>query len=158
MIARIMVNPFEPPRTDLEGVAASSDAGALPEPALRELVGSAPWARWTARLALVSIVLGIVNAVVTMLKAKSAIEVGSQVGSLVVSVPVGIVFLVLFRRYAARATELEKGEGRALADVIDAQRSLYKTMGIVTIVMIVMIGLVTVLGIVVGLLAAGRQR
>jgi hypothetical protein len=151
-----MANPFEPPRSDLEGVAAAGDAGTVPEPALRDLVATAPWARWTVRFALASLVLSLINAVVTMVKAKNAVVAGSQIGSLVVGLPVSILFLVFFQRYAARAAELAAGEGRALPDVIDAQRSLYKLFGIVTIILFVVMALFMVVAIVVGVMAAGR--
>jgi hypothetical protein len=147
------VNPFDPPRTDLEG--GGSDGGpaagkAIPEAAVRELVGTAPWARWTARLVLLSIPLTVINAVVAMAKAKQAAEIGGQVAGLVIGLPITIVFLVLFRRFAARASDLAAGEPRAAGEAIDAQRALFKGYGILMIIMLVLIVFGTVIGIVVG--------
>jgi hypothetical protein len=148
------VNPFDPPRTDLEGGAGGGEH-AMPAEALRELVGTAPWARWTVWLVMISIPLNVLNAVLTMSKAKTPFEVGSQVGSLVVGLPITIVFLLLYRRYAARAGELAGGEPRAASEVIDAQRSLFKAYGIFAIIALVLVVLMTTLGIV-GAMMRGR--
>jgi hypothetical protein len=153
------VNPFDPPRTDLEGGGGDDGPAAgkaIPAAALRELVGSAPWARWTVLLTMISLPLTVLNSIVAMSKAKQTAEIVGQVATLVVGLPVSILFLVLYRRYSARASELAGGEPRAAGEVIDAQRSLFKAYGILMIVMVVFVVLIGVLGAVAGTMMRPR--
>jgi hypothetical protein len=153
------VNPFEPPRSQEAAAAAATGAGpdVLPEAALGELVASAPWVRWLARLTLLSVVLTIASLVATLLRATKPGEVGGAVGGAIVGLPMAILFSVLFRRYAAHAERLPGRQPEHLSGVLDGQRSIFKTYAIITLIMVGFIGLVVVIAVGVGIMGA-RNR
>jgi hypothetical protein len=153
------VNPFEPPRS-AEAVVPGGDgtpAGSLPEAALGELVASAPWARWAGRLALVSAVVGLLNGAVTLGRAGQPAEKVGAVFGIVLGVPVAILFVVLFRRYAGHAEGLRQRLPGALAGVADSQRSLFKTFGILMIVTMALVPLAVLAGVVAVIVAKGGR-
>jgi hypothetical protein len=151
------MNPFEPPRTsDLDAPSATGDARLVPEQAIDQLVRSGPWARWTARLTLASLVVSVLHNVISFPKAKNAAEAAGLVAGLVLAVPLTIIFLVNFRNYAGHAERLAQGERRAVEGLADAQRAVFKTMGVLTLIALVLGALVLVAGIFIGVLAATR--
>ena len=108
----LMVNPFEPPRAADAAVPAldGQPASALPEAAVGELVTSASWVRWAARLALVSAVVGLASCAVTLAKGGQTSEKVGAVAGVIFGVPVSILYWVLFQRYAGHLQRL--GDGR----------------------------------------------
>ncbi len=147
------VNPFEPPRAADAVVpgASAEPASALPEAALGELVSSAPWVRWAARLALVSAVVGLLNSGYSLSRAAQTTEKVGAVFGIVLGVPLAILFVVLFRRYAGHVERLRDRQPGALPGVVDAQRALFKTFGIFTIVSMALVPLV-IMGVVIAVM------
>jgi hypothetical protein len=145
-----MVNPFEPPRAADAGIPGldAQPTSVVPPAAVGELVASAPWARWAARLALVSILAGLVNAGLTLARSGPAAQKIASVVGILISMPVAILFVVLFRRYANEAERLRDRLPGALPGVVDAQRALFKTYGILTIIMMAFIPLAIIAAII----------
>jgi hypothetical protein len=157
--ARMSVNPFEPPRA-AEAVisrASAEPASALPEAALGELVSSAPWVRWAARLALVSAVVGLLNSGFSLSRATQTAEKIGAVFGLVLGVPLAILFVVLFRRYAGHVERLRDRQPGALPGVVDAQRALFKTFGIFTIISMALVPLAIIAAVVAAVVAKGGR-
>jgi hypothetical protein len=153
------VNPFEPPRTsDLEATAASADVRAVPEQAVHELVRSGPWARWTARLGLASLVVSVLYNAISFPRAKSSAEAAGLVAGLVVAVPLALIFVINFRNYAGQVLRLSRGERRAVEGVADAQRAVFKTMGIFIVVGLVLGVLLVGAAFIIGVLTAMKAR
>ena len=65
--------------------------------------------------------------------------------------PIAILFVVLFRRYAGHVERLRDRQPGALPGVVDAQRALFKTFGIFTIVGLALVPLV-IAGVVVAVM------
>lgn len=149
------VNPFEPPRSDDGPVAQAAGAGAdhLPDEALQALVATAPWARWSVRLSLVSALLTAVHSLITLGKATRTGEVVTSALGFGVGVLFAILWVAVTGRYASHAERLQFREHRALAGTIAAQRSIFRLMGITVFVSI---GL-AVLGAVVGAAIGSSQ-
>ena|SRR5687768_14649266 len=141
-------NPFEPPRSDDRGGPAPAAAGTdvLPEEALNALIETAPWARWSVRLTLVSALL---TAIYTMVTVGSSTQ-KAQVVMAVVSAAFALVFSLLWvmftGRYASHASRLQFREHRAVVGVIEAQRGLFRMMGILVILSVVLM----IVGLVIG--------
>jgi hypothetical protein len=131
------VNPFEPPRAALGAPSAGdpSDARTLSEEAARELTASAPWARWTARLAAAGVAVTILNSLVALSQAPGPKEMGKAIGGLLFGIPIAVIMVVAFRRYAGGAERLAAGDPRAVEAVMDAQRSLFKTVGVIVLLL-----------------------
>src|SRR6516225_6747668 len=94
-------NPFAPPRTaDLDGgVAPAVGTGpAIAEESLQELVATAPWTSWLVRLSVVSMVLGIIGAMVSIARAQNAIEPFTAIGGIIIAAPVTVVFIFILMR------------------------------------------------------------
>lgn len=145
-----MVNPFEPPRA-ADAAAPALDgqpASAVPEAAVGELVASAPWVRWAARLAVLSILTSGVNAAVSLGRAGHPTQRVAPVVGIVVGLPIAVILVVLFRRYAGQLERLRETRPDALPGVVDAQRALFKTYGILTIVMMAFIPLAIIVAVV----------
>jgi hypothetical protein len=149
--APMTVNPFEPPRA-AEAVVPGIDgdpASALPTAALGELVSSGPWVRWAARLALVSAVVGLLNSGFSLSRATATAEKVGAVFGIVLGVPIALLFVLLFRRYASHVERLRDRQPGALPGVVDSQRVLFKTFGI-----FIIIGLAAVPLMIAGVVAA----
>jgi hypothetical protein len=154
-----MVNPFEPPRA-ADAAAPALDgqpASALPEAAVSELVASAPWVRWAARLALVSAVVALASCAVTLAKASLTSEKIGAVAGVIFGVPVSILYWLLFQRYAGHLQRLGEGRPAALPAALDAQRSLLKTFGILTIVLLALVPLAIIGGVVAVIVTKGGR-
>ena len=72
--------------------------------------------------------------------------------------PIAILFVVLFRRYAGHAEGLRQRLPGALTGVVDGQRSLFKTFGILMIVVMAMVPLAVAAGVVAVLVFKGAAR
>jgi hypothetical protein len=145
-----MVNPFEPPRAADAAIPGldAQPTSAVPEAAVSELVASAPWARWSARLAVLSILGSVVNMGVALARPGPPAQKITSVVSVLIALPVAILFVVLFRRYASEAERLGARQPGALPGVVDAQRALFKTYGILTIVAMAFVPLAIIAGII----------
>jgi hypothetical protein len=144
------VNPFAPPRSsDNGGGSLTPGQRLLPEAARRELAASAPWALWTARFAFASMALGVLSTAVGLGRARNAVEVGGALVSLI-GLPIAVILALVFRRYALKAAAVARGEPRGVEAVIDAQRSLMKVVGVLTLIGIGLSFLLVVLGVLAG--------
>ena len=145
-------NPFEPPRTnDLEGGSGPGTL-AFSEAALQELSASATWVRWFARVTAVSMAIGILEGFVSLFSSRSTLA-ASGLFSLVIGTAISIAFLAVLRRYAVAAERLREGTRQAAVDVVFAQSSYFKLLGVLTIIGMVLVALMLVIGI-----AAGTPR
>jgi hypothetical protein len=153
------VNPFEPPRAaDAVVPGANVDpAGTLPEAALGELVASAPWVRWSARLALVSAVVGLLNSGVSLARAGQTAEKVTALLGILLGVPLAILFVVLFRRCADHTERLLERQQQAVTGVMDSHRALFKTFGILMILSLTLVPLAILGGIVSYLVTKGAR-
>jgi hypothetical protein len=143
------VNPFEPPRAaDLAGSAEPTTASSLPEAAIGELVASTPWVRWSTRLAMGSVLVSLLNSAVSLGRAPGMKERIGPLTSIVVGIPLAILFVVLFRRYAGHLEALGAGRGEAASGVVEGQRAILKTFGILMIVFMALIPLLIIGGMV----------
>jgi hypothetical protein len=149
-------NPFEPPRTtDLDGDGGVATGRlALSEEALQELIAATPWVRWLTRLMSVSIAVGLVKAVA------SVVVPGSGRAATLFSVAVGTaistLILVRLRRYATASERLRAGTREAAGEVIAAQGSCFRLLGVLAAIGV---GLVVVLGVIALVLTAfGASR
>jgi hypothetical protein len=145
----VSTNPFEPPRSnDLEG---GSGPGALvfSEAALQELSASATWVRWFARVTAASMAIGILEGLLNMFGSRSTLA-ASGFFSLVIGTTISIAFLAVLRRYAVAAERLREGTRQAAVDVVLAQNSYFKLLGVLTIVGVVLVVLMLVIGVAAG--------
>jgi hypothetical protein len=147
-------NPFEPPRTaDLDGDGGdTTQALPVPAEALEQLIGGATWVRWSARMLSASIAVGLIIAVVDFLRTDIALMKMATLLSVAIGTAVYTIILVLLRRYAAASDSLRAGTESA-GRVIDAQASLLRLLGVLTIVSLALM----VLGAAVGY-TLGRLR
>jgi hypothetical protein len=129
-------NPFEPPRTtDLDGGgSAVSDTASLSDEATRELIAATPWVRWLARLASVSIALGIIQTIVNLGGAEGASRRMGRLLGMVIWTVISIMILRALRRYAGASERLRAGAHQAVGQVIAAQASYFKLQGVLLIV------------------------
>jgi hypothetical protein len=119
-------NPFAPPRTsDLDARLPASGPLALSPPSLAELERTGVWTRWLARL-------GILNIGVTVI-ALILKRVPGSVLSVLISAFVTGIYVVILRRQAAAAQRLRSEPQAAVAALIDAQASYFKTTGVLVI-------------------------
>jgi hypothetical protein len=148
------INPFEPPRSRepepaLSTAATLSAPGEVPEAALGELIAAAPWARWAARLSLLSLALTVLNAVSTTIRAKQTSEMVGGIAGAAIALPMTIIFLFIYRRYAADSERLARHrDPQALAGVLDGQRSLFKAYGILVLLGLSIVLLVILAGVI----------
>ena len=128
-------NPFAPPgTTDLDGGAAPGTGPAIAEESVQELVVTAPWTGWLARLGVLSIALGVIGVLVTLVRAQSGIESMSAIVGVLIATPVTVVFVVILRRYASHGRRLASGDRQAVEPIIEAQHAYLKATGVATIV------------------------
>jgi len=149
-------NPFEPPRTtDLDGDGgAATGALAMSEEALQELIAAAPWVRWLTRLLSVSIAVGLVKAVASVVIPGSGKP--ATLFSVAVGTAISTLILVRLRRYATASERLRAGTREAAGEVIAAQGSCFRLLGVLAAIGV---GLVVVLGVIALVLAAfGASR
>jgi hypothetical protein len=142
------INPFEPPRTTDLDADPTGEGSTVPAEAVRELVQSAPWVRASIWLTGFSVAIGLFAALVLVIFPRApATTAASTSGNLVVQlggIVVTAVFLGLYVAYHQRLQRLARGETGALAEVIDGQRRLFKTMGVLILVSVplVLVGIV----------------
>jgi hypothetical protein len=154
---RVSTNPFEPPRTsDLEGGSGPGEL-ALSEAALHELSASAVWVRWFARFTLVSIVVGIIDASLSLFGPQGKAAMARAFVSAIFGTGISIAYLAVLRRYAVAAERLRAGTRQAAIEVVLAQSSYFKLSGVMTIVAIALLVLVFVVGSAAGRLLTGRS-
>jgi hypothetical protein len=151
-------NPFEPPRTtDLDRGADAVEGGhALSDEAMMELVAAAPWVRWLARVTSASIAVGLGSAVADLVTIKQPTARIAILLATAVSTMVSTLFLVAWRRYAAASELLRSGARGAAGQVIDAQASLFKLIGVLLAIATGLFILVFVVGYTLGRLGAMR--
>jgi hypothetical protein len=123
-------NPFEPPQADDHANLTDAGPREVSDDALRALAESAPWARWTARLLAASLVMAVVQAVVSLPYYES---VAVHLTALLVGAPIGILYLVFVRRYAAHAEAVARNEHAGVEGAIAAQGGLFTAAGVVAI-------------------------
>jgi hypothetical protein len=153
----VSTNPFEPPRTsDLEGSSGPGEL-VLSEAALQELSAGAGWARWFARITLISIVGGIIETSVSLFASRGKAGMATPLITLIVGTAISIAFLAVLRRYATAAERLRAGTRQAAIDVVLAQASYFKLSGVLTIVVLALLVLVVVVGIAAGISTGGRS-
>jgi hypothetical protein len=146
-------NPFEPPRTtDLDGDGGiATRTLVLSEEALQELIAAAPWVRWLTRLMSVSIAVGLVKAVASVVGPGSA--KAATLFSVATGTAISTLILVQLRRNATALQRLRAGGRAAAGEVIAAQRSCFKLLGVLGAVGM---GLIVVLVVVVAVAAGLR--
>ena len=129
-------NPFEPPRTtDLDGGGSAVPATpSLSDEATRELIAAAPWVRWLARLTSASIAVGIIQTIVNLGGAEGASRRMGRLLGMVLWTVIPIMFLRALRRYAGASERLRAGAHQAVGEVIAAQTSYFKLLGVMLIV------------------------
>jgi len=144
-------NPFEPPRTtDLDGDGSvATGTLVLSEEALQELIAAAPWVRWLTRLMSVSIAVGLVKAVASVVGPGSA--KAATLFSVAVGTAISTLILVRLRRYATASERLRASAREAAGQAIAAQASCFRLLGVLAAVGI---GLSIVMGII-ALVVAG---
>lgn len=153
-----MANPFEPPRAvDAAAPVNGQPASTMPEAAVAELVASAPWVRWAARLAVVSIIASLGNAGLSLARASQTSLKVTAVAGVVIGVPIAVLLVMLFRRYAGQAERLRERQPGALPGVVDAQRALFKTYGIFTIVMMALVPLAFIVAVLAAVATKGAR-
>jgi hypothetical protein len=124
-------NPFEPPRSDLDGSAgAAPGALVLSEEALRALVATTPWVRALARLTAASIAVGFVAAVADLVATTSFRAKTLAMLVLAVGTAVSTALLVVLRRYAYASERLRAGTRSAAGQIVDAQASWLRLMAV----------------------------
>jgi hypothetical protein len=151
----VSTNPFEPPRTsDLEGGSGPGEL-VFSEAALHELAASAPRVRWFARITAVSMAIGIVEGAVALFGPRAT---GGAITllNIMIGTSISIAFLAVLRRYAVAAERLRAGTRQAAVDVVFAQSSYFKLLGVMTIVGIALVLLLLVIAVAAGALSGGR--
>ena len=129
-------NPFEPPRTtDLDGEGSTvRDAPSLSDEATRELIAATPWVRWLARVTSASIAVGLIKTIVTLRTVDDPSRKMSRLIAFVISAVVSIMILRALRRYAGASERLRAGAPQAVGQVIAAQYSYFKLMGVLLLI------------------------
>jgi hypothetical protein len=153
-------NPFEPPRTtDLDDVGpgvVTKAARAPSEESLLELIATASWVRWLARVMSLSIAVGLVGLVADLV---SNGTVGAKTASLFtvgIATALSTAVLVIVRRYASASERLRAGDRRAAGDVIDAQAAYFKLSGVLMIIALGLIIGLFLLGAILGALVSRK--
>jgi hypothetical protein len=148
------INPFEPPRTrDLDAPPSAEGGRAVSAEAVQELVRSAPWVKGTVWTTLFSIVVGVLGAAVAVTLPRSVANPTTAIVAQLVGALFTFVFLALFVGYHRRVRRLAAGEGDALLEVIDSQRKVFKTMGMMILIAIPLSVAAGIVGVVLGVMA-----
>ncbi len=149
-------NPFEPPRTsDLEG-GSGPGAQVFSEGALQELSATAVWVRWFARVSAVSMTITVVEGLLNLFGSHGSTRSAGAFIGLIITMTIMIAFLSVLRRYAAAAERLRAGTRHAAIEVVFAQSSYFKFVGVLTIVCIVLVVLALIIGFGAGISAISR--
>lgn len=150
-------NPFEPPRTaNLDGDGEdASHAPPVPDEALQELIAGAAWVRWSARMTSVSIAVGLIVALVDVLRTAIPNIKLLVLFSAAVGTAVSTTLLVFLRRCAAASDRLRAGTG-SVGAVVDTQASFLKLLGVLAIVALALTVLSVGAGFVIGRLGVLR--
>ena len=129
------VNPFEPPPGASLQTTVEPQGRTLSEAALGQLHETAAPALWTARFALVSLVLTALNGIVGLARGNAAAGPIDVVVSLALTLALGFFFLSRYRRYAWYARRMTTGEPGAMSIVLATQRSIFKGFGVIAILL-----------------------
>ena len=145
-------NPFEPPRTtDLDGGVITPPAHLfVSDQAMQELADAAPWVRWLTRLTSLSIAVGIVRTTARLV-AKGTSGKMTLLFSLAFGTAITIMILRVLRRYAAASDRLRAGDRSAAGQVIEAQASYFKLVGVLAAIRTGLFILILVVGLAVGI-------
>lgn len=153
-------NPFQTP---LAPLAAEGDAQGM-EGALEALRGTRPWVLFLAILGVVGNVLVVgLGLVVIGMATVLAQGVGRGlppfVGPLYLAMAaINIAPIVFLFRYASRIRRAVEDRGRSLARALEAQRSFWRYMGVLALVVTIIYGLIFIVGITLGVIMAGRHH
>jgi hypothetical protein len=144
-----MNDPYQPPRA-ADYVNAPSSDGEVPAEAVDALRETRPWVTLLA-------ILGFIGAGFMILAGLAIFAIGGNVGRGMppafglVYVLLAVIYLlpsVLLQRYSSSIGRVLDGAGTpAFIEALRSQRSLWRTMGILTLVMIVLMMLAFVGGI-----------
>lgn len=142
-------NPFEPPKTtDLDRVGGTAGTNlALSDEALQELIASAPQVRWLTRVISLSIAVGLVHAIVELVRSGGATSKAARLFAAALSTGIWTVVLVAARRYSASSNRLRPGTPAARGDLIGSQASYVRLIGVLTIIGLALLLLVAALAI-----------
>jgi hypothetical protein len=129
-------NPFEPPKTtDLDEAGDSSGTPfTSSDKALQELIAAAPWVRWTTHLISLSIAVGLVHAIVDLVRSGSATSKGARLFATALGTGVWTLVLIALRRYSTASNRLRSGTPTARGHLIAAQASYFKLVGVLAII------------------------
>ena len=137
--AEMSGNPFEPPKTtdldDAGGRTASAGTSfTLSAEALQELITAAPVVRWLTRLISLSIAVGLVHAIIDLIRSGTAISKAAKLLTTALGAGMWTLVLVFLRRYSTASNHLRQGEPAARGHVIGAQASYVRLLGILSII------------------------
>ena len=132
------INPFEPPRTtDLDGggsPAAAVGSGFVSAEALHELAATTRWVRWLARVTLLEIAVQILKLAARF--TPTAPRKPGWAAPMIVSIAVSILILRVLRRYAAASARLPADPPGATRQIISAQASYFKLLGVLLVIVL----------------------
>jgi preprotein translocase subunit SecG len=153
-------NPYSPPAASLDGSAGQSSSSAVPASVIALLAETRPWVRLLAVMFFIFIGIAIVAMLIV-----SAVAPAAAAGNPVAGAP-GIIAMIVMGalyvpptlfmwRYASGIRRLQDGGGMgALEEALSSQKSFWKYIGVLTLVMICLYGIFIVGAIVLGLMAA----
>jgi hypothetical protein len=157
-------DPYQPPVSDLgrgAGMSAAGREGTVPPAVVELLRQTKPWVTFLA-------IMGFIGAGLIGLAGLAVMAFGAAMGPKGLPWPFGLVYILLavfdifpslfLFRYGASIRRLLEGGGvDALTDAIARQKSFWRLVGITTVVILGIYGLVIVGGIVVGVIAAASR-
>jgi hypothetical protein len=152
-----MANPFEPyrPPTALDDPPVASSSTAVPDAIVELLAQTRPWVKLMAVLAFITLPLVLLIAVGMSLV--SGIRTLATFVPLIITLLVYVPAAVFLWRYASSIRQLQNGGGQpALESALSSQKSFWKYLGILALVMMAIYGVALVGGIIFGLFA-GRS-
>jgi len=119
-------NPFEPPRSDLDGGKAAATGPVLvADEALEELAAAAPWVRRLTRVMVLSIGVQLFTSIAVVQQYGFAwTKLATLVGG--VTIAISALFLVVLRRYAAASERFRDGDDEAIGPLLAAQALYFK--------------------------------
>lgn len=142
-------NPFEPPKTtDLDSVGGTAGTKlTLSNEALQELIASAQQVRWLTRVISLSIAVALVHAIVELVRSGSATSKAARLFATALSTGISTLVLVVLRRYSTASDRLRPAAPAARGDLIGAQASYLRLIGVLTIIGLALLLLVAALAI-----------
>lgn len=138
-------NPFAPPRDEAVGgdPPALVAAPAWPADALDEIARREPWARWVARLASVSLMVGAAKSAAVLVRSNRA-----EVRAVALTAALGLLLAALsawmLDRCARRLRVYTAGDPVSLMGVLRADRAYLRAMSIAGLgLLVVLVGLLS---------------